>query len=83
MKTITLCGHKYKVSEGAIDGLCDTHKKEMELINLTPPGTRNHLETWIHEALHGCDWNKNEAMVMQTGHDIARLLWALGYRREK
>ena len=83
VETATMCGKKYRVTNGEFDGLCDTFSKERELINLTPKGTRKHLETWIHESLHACDWNKCEIMVEQTAKDIARLLWRLGYREVK
>lgn len=39
------------------------------------------LEVTIHEALHACDWYKDEEWVCQAGHDIARLLWRLGWRK--
>ena len=81
VETASLCGKRYKVTEGQFDGLCDTFKKELELMNMRPKGTKAHLETWVHEALHGCDWNKCEIMVEQTARDVARLLWRLGYRR--
>lgn len=38
------------------------------------------MEVAIHEALHACDWDKSEEKVEQTGKDIARFLWRLGYR---
>jgi len=80
--THTFCGKKYQITLGQYDGLCDTFSKERELIIMTDLGTIRGLETAIHEALHACDWNKEEIMVGQTGKDIARFLWRLGYRRQ-
>ncbi|GAF70741.1 unnamed protein product, partial [marine sediment metagenome] len=72
VKTHTFCGKTYKITIGAFDGLTDTFKKEQEMIIMTDPNTRAGFETAIHEALHACDWNKNEVMVEQTAYDIAR-----------
>ena len=82
MKTHTFCGKKYQITLGSFDGLTDTFSKERELIIMADLNTLTGLETAIHEALHACDWNKNEIMVGQTGHDIARFLWRLRYRME-
>jgi len=80
IKTHTFCGKKYNITIGEFDGLCDTFSKEREMIIMADLKTRNGLETCIHEALHACDWNKEEILVAQTGKDIARFLWRLGYR---
>ena len=80
MKTHTFCGKTYSITVGELDGLCDTFKKERELIIMAGLNKQAGLETAIHEALHACDWNKAEIMVGQTGKDIARFLWRLGYR---
>ena len=39
------------------------------------------LEVTIHEALHAASWDLAEECVLETGTDIARLLWRLGYRK--
>lgn len=39
------------------------------------------LETWVHEAMHAANPRLSEAVVTRDAHDIARLLWRLGYRR--
>ena len=41
---------------------------------------RQRLETEIHEALHCCFPQVSEETITQAGADIARILWALGYR---
>lgn len=83
MKTHSFCGKKYNITIGNFDGLCDTFKKEQELIVMADLETRAGLETCIHESLHACDWRKEEILVAQTGKDIARFLWRLGYRKIK
>ena len=42
---------------------------------------RVELETYLHEALHACDWTKDEEWVEATAHDLSVMLWRLGYRR--
>jgi len=44
-------------------------------------GTRAHMETALHEALHlAAPW-MYEAVVTQTARYLAMVLWRLGYRR--
>lgn len=38
------------------------------------------LEVLIHEMLHASGWILDEEWVASTAHDIARILWRLGYR---
>ena len=80
VKTATFSGKKYHITIGEFDGLCDTFKKERELIILTPINTRKGLETLIHESLHACNWHREEIFVESTARDVARFLWRLGFR---
>jgi hypothetical protein len=41
---------------------------------------RARLETEIHEALHASFPQMSEETITQAGADLARILWALGYR---
>lgn len=41
---------------------------------------RARLETEVHEALHACFPQVSEETITDAGADIARILWALGYR---
>jgi hypothetical protein len=41
---------------------------------------RQRLETEIHEGLHCCFPQMSEESITQAGGDLARILWALGYR---
>jgi hypothetical protein len=47
------------------------------------PRARNckELELYIHECLHAGDWHKSEEWVDKFARDMARTLWALGYRK--
>ena len=38
------------------------------------------LETEIHEAMHACFPQLSEETVTEAARDLARILWALGYR---
>ena len=44
---------------------------------------KKRLEIIIHEALHCCDWYRDEEWVEEAAHDLATLLWRIGYRHEK
>jgi hypothetical protein len=62
------------------DGLCDdvtTHRPEIwicpKIIGLVM------LETLIHELLHAAFPDLKEETVTQVAHDIAVVLWDLGY----
>ena len=64
-------------------GDCDhpgTKNKKIRIATDLPP--MEELEVTIHEALHACDWYKDEEWVETVADDIARLLWKLGYRRD-
>lgn len=78
-KTHTFNGRRYHLIFDKCDGFCDTNNRYFIIIerDLTK---RVGLETVIHEALHACNWHKDEDNVTQTAHDIARFLWNLGYR---
>lgn len=64
------------------DGYCDPPelpRKQIQ-INERLRGERR-LEVLIHEMLHAADWHKDEdAWIVPVAHDIARVLWKVGYR---
>jgi len=82
VRTHTFNGRKYKITVDQLDGMCDTYKKERELVILADLNTMAGLETATHEALHCCRWSASEDLVTMTAHDIARFLWRLGYRKK-
>lgn len=45
-------------------------------------GSRQELDTLIHELLHVADWDKDEDWINNVGYDLARTLWRLGWRKE-
>jgi len=86
VKSATFNGVKYKIDMSQrIDGMCDSPKGggKPTLMIAVDPYTKKELETIIHESLHACKWSKSEDDVRQTGEDVARLLWRLGYRRKE
>jgi hypothetical protein len=44
---------------------------------------RGKLETIVHELLHVCFPTVSEEHITESARDIARVLWALGYREIK
>jgi len=83
IKTHTFNGVRYNILSFSIKGTTDTGNTPKDLLNCAKKGTRDELITWIHEAMHACEWNKSEKVVDRTSKDIGRLLWRLGYRRVK
>jgi hypothetical protein len=83
MKTHTFCGRKYDIDLcGKLDGFASQGGKNETMLIMAEGDTKKMLETIIHEALHACNWRAKEPDVLQTGKDIARLLWRLGYRKQ-
>jgi len=81
--TQTFCGKKYRVSAEKLDGWADQQNdNERHILLLRDIGSKAGLETAIHEALHACDWKATESRVTKVAHDIARMLWRLGYRKQ-
>jgi len=55
------------------------HQRPKILIDTRLTG-RARLETEIHEALHACFPQVCEETITESGRDLARVLYALGYR---
>jgi len=76
-------GAKSNVLEEDDRGECDpptVKNKQIRIANDLPP--EEELEVTIHEALHACDWYKDEEWVEITARDIAKMLYRkLGWRR--
>ncbi len=52
------------------------------LIEIDPrPGSKDYLDTLIHEALHTIYPDMSETEVHKTTGRLARLIWRQGYRR--
>ena len=74
---------KYRHEGHRVDGLCDppdVQNKEI-LIESRLQG-KTMLETLIHEMLHAMCHQLSEEAVTAIAHDLAQVLWRLGYRRE-
>ena len=66
----------------ALWGECDQPYKKGRGIRIEKAlSPKNSLETIIHECLHGIDMDLPEAWVDKTAHDLAVVLWRLGYRK--
>lgn len=86
--TVTINGKRWKLLyDGRIgndkDGYCTPPNKPGRTIAIrsTLSGEQR-LETELHEMLHAADWTKDEEWVRAVGHDIAKILWRLGYRAD-
>lgn len=67
----------------ACDGECDSPTARSKRIRVSPHlAEERTLEVLIHEMLHACSWDTAEEAVDESAHDIAAVLWKLGYRRQ-
>lgn len=70
---------RYSPLKGTAAGWTEWEKRKV-LIDKRLKG-RTRLETEIHEGLHASFGQTiSEESVTQTAHDLAKILWALGYR---
>jgi len=84
VKTATFNGVNFDVEIcEPLDGTCDYPRSSKPAIRtMTPYRTCLELETIIHESLHAENWAVTEEVTTRSAHEIARLLWRLGYRRK-
>lgn len=85
IKTATINGVKYDIDiTGAIDGSCDYPRGGRPSIRICVDdiNTLRGLETLIHEILHAVCWAKTEELTGKAAHDLARLIWRIGFRIE-
>ena len=80
-------GKKYRITRDVLDGFVDHPESYSHTFRELNCSERmkgfDELETWIHESIHASYPSKKETEVRQAGYDIARLLWRLGYRKNK
>lgn len=84
-----LGGRRWRVVDGdaSLDendrGTCDPPDRKAKKIRIAPDlKGEEHLEVAIHEALHALSWHQfDESWVDQSGKELARVLYRLGYRR--
>lgn len=84
---VSLRGKRWKIRELPAsklpqrDGECDhpnLARKEIRLRNNL--GSKRKLEIALHEGLHACLWDLDEEAIEEIAHDLARMVWRLGYR---
>ena len=64
------------------DGRCEHPWQADKTITIkSGQNERDELETILHELLHAADWSKAEWWIEEVGHDIARILYRLGWRK--
>ena len=85
IKTHVFNGRKYVIDmPGRIHGTTDQFRLNQRVMLIAvDPGTKDELETCIHEGLHAENWATTEKVVERVGREIADFLWRLGYRRIK
>ena len=89
MKSITLGVGKHRrkyrlLVHDAIDGSIDCPQRQYDLyIDPRTRGKRLHLETAIHEGIHGECPYLGENVVSRLGRNLGRLVWGLGYRLQE
>lgn len=48
-----------------------------------PVGSKDYMNTVLHEGLHATDYDLHEMAVRRMAGDLTELLWSLGYRLKK
>lgn len=82
---VVLCGKRWTLRHLTLSdasGECDgphIRNKEIRIDNRLRG--QEQLEVYIHEAMHAIDWKLDEEHVTTSSHDLARMLWKLGYRK--
>lgn len=83
-KSTTIRGKRYKIKNAtAICGKCDHPlTKNKRLVIPVNGDTIGELTVTLHEALHAAFWDLEESVIDTVGHDLARLIWNLNWRKE-
>jgi hypothetical protein len=61
-------------------GNCDPPTKKGKYINIPLGRGPQAFEIQIHEALHACFWDLDDAAVVDAAISIGQFLWQLGWR---
>jgi len=85
IKTHTFRGKKHDVTfTEAVDGLYVKPNCPMgEIILFVNQSPKAFLEAAVHEAMHALNPTIPEKEITLRAHDVACLLWRLGYRRKE
>jgi hypothetical protein len=64
-------------------GSCDDPMNKGRAIKISREAKgRKELEILLHEMQHACNWlQASEEFITQSSHDMANVLWRLGYRK--
>jgi hypothetical protein len=85
-KHIVIRGKRYRLLYKRLpigmDGECEAPDVDGKRI-LIHKGLKglDEFETLLHEMIHAAYWDLNEEAVHDGAHDIAAVLWRLGYRK--
>lgn len=91
---ITLLGKRWKLhflplgrfghESEVVLGMCDPPNKPHKEIRVDSRlKDQELLEVLLHEMLHAVDWHQSEEIIASQAHDIAKVLWKLGYRQNE
>lgn len=82
---VSLLGKRWRIRRTWLKdhfGDCSApHTKNKEIRVHSQLKGQKELEVYLHEMLHACNWHLDEEWIEAAGHDLARALWRLGYRR--
>ena len=83
---ITLLGKRYELVFQTMPagqlGECDSPDSKGKQIRVDRKlRDEQLLEILLHEMLHALNWRDDESIIDESGKDLARSLWRLGYRR--
>lgn len=84
MKSVKIRGKRFKIVDvPAVKGRCEHPNSKGKSIHIPVEGdTLGELTVIIHEFLHAAFWDIDEDAIDTVGHDIARALWELKWRKE-
>jgi hypothetical protein len=79
---VTLRGRWVRIVERQLRNAMGTYEPGVITLHGTLQGV-SRLDTLLHEALHHCLPDFDEAAVDEIAGDLAAMLWAQDYRRQK
>lgn len=64
-------------------GYCEApHEKNKEIVIDSRLRGQERLQVIVHELIHAMGWHLDEEFVQESGDDLGRVLWNLGYRTD-
>jgi hypothetical protein len=88
MKFHTFRGKRYRIKKVRRGrdylGICDDPKDHYKVLEAPIDGKScNDLDTIIHESLHACLFDIDDAVIDASATSIAKFLWRLSWRKLK